>query len=195
MHWWLGQHQLNVLSLYNMYIHNLFGSLVYICILLYTTFSGARSTYDPSWLTLLNHNSSTHFAFWVSSYNVVQALQYTVIYGSIASLLLHTRRIRRLFTSIPAPASGKDGAENSVLGNEACVEDHFGNSWQALYKDGSGAHVTLYTPLCNFIWSPPYAALSRAAQPHLQTFWGHAKVELGPPTPSQWPAIKEGFSK
>ena len=38
-------------------------------------------------------------------------------------------------------------------------------------------------------------ALSRAAQPHLQTFWGHARVELGPPTPSQWPAIKEGFSK
>ena len=62
--------------------------------------------------------------------------------------------------------------------------------------DGRGARVCsthLY-----FIWSPPpYGpiALSRAAQPHLQTFWSHARVELGPPTPSQWPAIKEGFSK
>lgn len=38
-------------------------------------------------------------------------------------------------------------------------------------------------------------ALTRAAQPHLRTFWGHARVELGPPTPSQWPAVKQGFSK
>ncbi|CAI8030811.1 ATP synthase subunit g, mitochondrial [Geodia barretti] len=36
-------------------------------------------------------------------------------------------------------------------------------------------------------------ALSRVAQPHLQTFWGHARVELVPPTPSQWPAIRQGF--
>ena len=34
----------------------------------------------------------------------------------------------------------------------------------------------------------------KASQPHLKTFWGHARVELGPPTISQWPAIKQGFS-
>ena len=39
------------------------------------------------------------------------------------------------------------------------------------------------------------SALSKVAQPHLQTFWGHARVELGPPSPAQWPAIKQGFSK
>lgn len=37
-------------------------------------------------------------------------------------------------------------------------------------------------------------ALARAAQPHLKTFWGHARVELGPPMPSQWPEIRKGFS-
>ena len=40
-----------------------------------------------------------------------------------------------------------------------------------------------------------HTAALRAAQPHLQTFWGHARVELGPPTPGQWPEIKSGFSK
>ena len=42
---------------------------------------------------------------------------------------------------------------------------------------------------------PLHTGLSRAAQPHLQTFWSHARVELGPPGPSQWPAIKKGFGK
>ena len=37
------------------------------------------------------------------------------------------------------------------------------------------------------------SGLAKAAQPHLNTFWGHARVELGPPGPSQWPQIKEGF--
>lgn len=36
--------------------------------------------------------------------------------------------------------------------------------------------------------------LAKAAQPHLKTFWGHVRVELGPPKPSQWPEIKKGFS-
>ena len=38
-------------------------------------------------------------------------------------------------------------------------------------------------------------AVARAAQPHLVKFWGHAKVELGPPGLSQWPQIKKGFSQ
>lgn len=37
--------------------------------------------------------------------------------------------------------------------------------------------------------------LARATQPHLKTFWGHARVELGPPTPGQWPEISRGFSQ
>ena len=36
--------------------------------------------------------------------------------------------------------------------------------------------------------------LAQRAQPHLKTFWGHAKVELTPPNPAQWPEIKTGFS-
>ena len=40
-----------------------------------------------------------------------------------------------------------------------------------------------------------FAAMTQKAQPHLKTFWGHAKVELGPPTPAQWPEVKEGFTK
>ena len=36
--------------------------------------------------------------------------------------------------------------------------------------------------------------LARAAQPHLKTFWGHARVELGPPMPAQWPEIRAGFT-
>ena len=35
--------------------------------------------------------------------------------------------------------------------------------------------------------------LAKAAQPHLKTFWGHARVELGPPKISQWPEIRKGF--
>lgn len=38
------------------------------------------------------------------------------------------------------------------------------------------------------------SGLARAAQPHLKTFWGHARVELGPPAPGQWPEIRKGFS-
>ena len=37
------------------------------------------------------------------------------------------------------------------------------------------------------------SGLVRASQPHLKTFWGHARVELTPPGPSQWPQIREGF--
>jgi len=36
-------------------------------------------------------------------------------------------------------------------------------------------------------------SVARAAQPHLLTFWGHARVELGPPGLSQWPQIKQGL--
>lgn len=38
-----------------------------------------------------------------------------------------------------------------------------------------------------------FPGVARAAQPHLQTFWGHARVELGPPGLSQWPQIKKGL--
>ena len=37
--------------------------------------------------------------------------------------------------------------------------------------------------------------LEVAARPHLQTFWGHARVELAPPGLSQWPEIKQGLAK
>ena len=37
--------------------------------------------------------------------------------------------------------------------------------------------------------------LVQRAQPHLKTFWGHARVELAPPSPAQWPEIRAGFSK
>lgn len=40
-----------------------------------------------------------------------------------------------------------------------------------------------------------YAVLVSRAQPHLKTFWGHAKVELAPPNPAQWPEVKKGFSQ
>ena len=43
--------------------------------------------------------------------------------------------------------------------------------------------------------TPPPPAVAKAAQPHLSKFWGHARVELGPPGLSQWPQVKEGFSK
>ena len=36
--------------------------------------------------------------------------------------------------------------------------------------------------------------LARTAQPHLSTFWGHARVELGPPGLSQWPMVKGGLT-
>lgn len=29
----------------------------------------------------------------------------------------------------------------------------------------------------------------------MKTFWGHAKVELSPPSPAQWPEVKKGFSQ
>ncbi len=53
----------------------------------------------------------------------------------------------------------------------------------------------LYSPPLPPSHTPAHAAVFRTAQPHLQTFWGHARVELGPPTPGQWPQIKTGFSK
>ena len=34
----------------------------------------------------------------------------------------------------------------------------------------------------------------RTASPHLKTLWGHARRELGPPAPGQWPEIKRGFN-
>ena len=37
--------------------------------------------------------------------------------------------------------------------------------------------------------------MARTAQPHLATFWGHARVELGPPGLSQWPEIRQGLSR
>ena len=37
--------------------------------------------------------------------------------------------------------------------------------------------------------------MARTAQPHLMTFWGHARVELGPPGLSQWPEVRQGFIK
>ena len=37
--------------------------------------------------------------------------------------------------------------------------------------------------------------LASRAQPHMKTFWGHAKVELSPPSPAQWPEVKKGFSQ
>ena len=37
--------------------------------------------------------------------------------------------------------------------------------------------------------------LARTAQPHLSKFWGHAKVELGPPGLSQWPEIRHGLGR
>ena len=38
-------------------------------------------------------------------------------------------------------------------------------------------------------------ALAVRARPHLSKFWGHARVELGPPGLSQWPEIKQGLGK
>ena len=38
------------------------------------------------------------------------------------------------------------------------------------------------------------AGVVKASRPHLKTFWGHARVELGPPMPSQWPEIRQGFT-
>ena len=37
--------------------------------------------------------------------------------------------------------------------------------------------------------------LAKTAQPHLVTFWGHARVELGPPGPAQWPEIRQGLTR
>ena len=37
--------------------------------------------------------------------------------------------------------------------------------------------------------------LAKTAQPHLNTFWGHARVELSPPGLSQWPEVRQGLTK
>ncbi|EDV28416.1 uncharacterized protein TRIADDRAFT_51313 [Trichoplax adhaerens] len=37
-------------------------------------------------------------------------------------------------------------------------------------------------------------AIARAAQPRLATAWSYAKVEMRPAMPSEWPAVKKGFS-
>ena len=37
--------------------------------------------------------------------------------------------------------------------------------------------------------------LAVAATPHLKTFWGHARVELGPPGLSEWPTIRAGLGR
>lgn len=47
----------------------------------------------------------------------------------------------------------------------------------------------LYSHILSFC----FPGVARAAQPHLLTFWGHARVELGPPGLSQWPQIKQGL--
>ena len=40
-----------------------------------------------------------------------------------------------------------------------------------------------------------HVGFARFAQPHLSRFWGHARVELGPPGLSQWPEIRAGFGR
>ena len=47
----------------------------------------------------------------------------------------------------------------------------------------------------SFIFLHFNVVLASRAQPHLKTFWGHAKVELVPPNPAQWPEVKKGFSQ
>lgn len=37
------------------------------------------------------------------------------------------------------------------------------------------------------------SASARKAQPTLEKFWGNAKVEMRPPSPSDWPVIKKAF--
>ncbi|KXJ15067.1 ATP synthase subunit g, mitochondrial [Exaiptasia diaphana] len=37
-------------------------------------------------------------------------------------------------------------------------------------------------------------AAAKRRQPALEKFWTNAKVELAPPGPSDWPAIKKAFS-
>ena len=48
---------------------------------------------------------------------------------------------------------------------------------------------------CDLICLFPLSAVAKAAQPHLSTFWGHARTELGPPGISQWPEVKQGLGK
>ena len=38
-----------------------------------------------------------------------------------------------------------------------------------------------------------FTVMAQRAEPHLKTFWGHAKVELAPPRPSEWPVIRSSF--
>ena len=38
------------------------------------------------------------------------------------------------------------------------------------------------------------AGVGKRAQPHVERFWGNAKVEMAPPKPSDWPAIKKSFA-
>lgn len=35
--------------------------------------------------------------------------------------------------------------------------------------------------------------MAQRAEPHLKTFWGHAKVELAPPRLSEWPVVRSSF--
>ncbi len=57
-----------------------------------------------------------------------------------------------------------------------------------------GACPPIYAYICTLLHTP-HTVLARTAQPHLSKFWGLAKVELGPPSPAQWPEIKSGISK
>ena len=44
------------------------------------------------------------------------------------------------------------------------------------------------------IYPSKYVDVARAAQPRLATFWSYAKVEMKPAMPSEWPAVKKGFT-
>lgn len=40
-----------------------------------------------------------------------------------------------------------------------------------------------------------FTALAITSRPHLQTFWGHARVELLPPSPSEFGEVRLGLSR